>query len=256
MNYKKISLQKVFFCVGIITAFVGTAVSVKATAHPISDLPPLGDIKAAGKLVQEGDAAFAVTKVQEALADYQAALAASPFYEDAEIGAARCTAAEGDYDNAIKYYCASINGHHEEDDIDEMTEYILVLVRAGQSQEAVNAYNHVVDLCKKGYSVRKMELVPQKFSPDGSDYDPDELQAMTHLMRAMNSDSEGDGQADSEIQKAITLTPDSALVYYYKGILLDREKMSGARAAFQKAAALDEDNGNVKAAAEAALAGR
>jgi hypothetical protein len=50
MNYKKISLQKVFFCVGIITAFVGTAVSVKATAHPISDLPPLGDIKAAGKL--------------------------------------------------------------------------------------------------------------------------------------------------------------------------------------------------------------
>ena len=213
----------------------GLAVGAKATPSLGPDLPLIGNAPLAFKLDKAGKLAAEAGNIREARIDYQQALAACFTDETATLGVARCAVAEGDLTTAITCYRSAIYGHREDYDIDLLTEYILVLNQAGQGQEAVSLYNHVVDLCKKGYCVNKMEIAPQVFHLDGSDYVPARLQAMTHLIRALNSGNGEDKRILFETQKAITLAPDASIVYFYKGVLLSDTDKSGAKAAFQQA---------------------
>ncbi len=205
-----------------------------------SDLPLIGNATLAFKLDKAGSLAAEAGNIREAKMDYQQALAACLTDETATLGLARCAVAEGNLTTAITYYRSAVYGHREDYNIDLLTEYILVLNQAGQGQEAVSIYNHVVGLCKKGRCVNKMEIAPQVFRLDGSDYDPIELQAMTHLMRAMNSSTSDDKRASSEILSATTFAPTSPLVYFYKGVLLSHLSKDGAAEALQQARGLDD----------------
>lgn len=215
-------------------------VGVKATSPLGPDLPLIGNASLAFKLDKAGRLAAEAGNIREAKMDYQQALAACFTDETATLGLARCAVAEGDLTTAITYYRSAIYGHREDYNINLLTEYILVLNQAGQGQEAVSLYDHVVDLCKKGYCVNKMEIVPQSFGLDGSDYDPVKLQAMTHLMRAMNSSTGDDKRMLSEVQAATTLVPNSAIVYFYKGVLLSDLKKGGSTEAFRQAHDFDD----------------
>ncbi len=222
----------------------GIAVGADASSPLGPDLPLIGNAPLAFKLDKAGRLAAEAGNIREAKIDYQQALAACLTDETAILGLARCAVTEGDLTTAITYYRSAIYGHHEDDDIDLLTEYILVLNQAGQGQETVSLYNHVTDLCKKGRCIRKMEFVPRNFRLDGSDYDPAKLQAMTHLMRAMNSSTSDDKRAASEIQAATVFASTSPLVYFYKGLLLELlgpANNMGAKAAYQKAAELGDN---------------
>ncbi len=216
-------------------------VSVKAASPSGPDLPLIGDAFLATKLDKAGNIAAEAGNIREAKADYQQALAACFTDETATLGLARCAVAEGNLTTATAFYRSAIYGHHEDYDIDLLTEYILTLNQDGQGQEAVSLYNHVADLCRKGRCIRKMNLVPQNFRTDGSDYDPNVLQSMTHLIRAMNSSTSDDKRAMAEIDFAMTYEPSSSLVYFYKGVLLDPTDKMDAKAAYKKAAELGDE---------------
>jgi len=222
-----------------------TAMPIKAGQHLGSDLPLLGDFMTAGRLVKAGDIAAAAGRLGEARKDYQNALAASPCYEEAELGIARCAVAEGDFKAAITDFQATLLGRDENFNIDLLTEYGLALSQGGQGQEAASVYNHVVDLCKHGRSLTKMEILPPVFRLDGSDYSPSRMQAMTHLIRALNARTLDAGRISDEMQKAVTLAPDSSLVYFYQGVLLNHMSKTGAKDAFLHALTLD-DGSNAK----------
>ena len=230
------STKFVTFC------FVATSLFAGATGCAIArglgpGLPALGDSSAAAKYVYVWNIALSNGNLVEAQTDYQAALKASPFNEDATIGLARCSAAEGDYADALSKYQSVID--HNKDDIDWITEYVLVLQQAGSIPKAIFYYNHALDLCKRGLSAVPMDIYPSNFNPDGSDYNATELAAMSHIMRALNASNDDMIQKTSEIEKAQELAPQSSIVYFYRGVLLQDSKKPGARQAFKEALALD-----------------
>ena len=228
-------LKLALVCNAIVLLLGALAVGTNASSPLGPDLPLIGDAALASKLVKAGNTAADAGNIRQAKMDYQQALAACFTYENATLGLARCAVAEGDFITAVTYYRSAVYGHFEDDNIDLLTEYILVLNQAGQGQEAVSLYDHVADLCKKGYAVNKMDIPFPVFRLDGMDYAPAYLQAMTHLIRAVNSSNDDDKRIMSETQKAITLAPDASIVYFYKGILLSQTDKSGAKAAFQQA---------------------
>ena len=113
----------------------GSMAGVKAGSLLGPDLPLIGDAALASKLVKAGNTAAAAGNIREANMDYQQALAACFTYENATLGLARCVAAEGDFTTAATYYRSAVYGHFEDDNIDLLTEYILVLNQASQGQE-------------------------------------------------------------------------------------------------------------------------
>jgi hypothetical protein len=113
-------------------------------------------------------------------------------------------------------------------DIDLLTEYVLVLQKAGQIGEAITYYNRALDLSVKGYSGVRMETFPADFRSDGSDYDPAEMTAVTHLMRALNSSDDDAGRISSERLMALAAAPDSPIVRIYDSILAHRAKDAAA----------------------------
>jgi tetratricopeptide (TPR) repeat protein len=138
--------------------------------------------------------------------------------------------------------------------------YALLLVKTGQWAHAVQAYNRQLP-----YNGGDAALV-QAYS----DFTPDQPRS-TDMEVAIEIDlgmdfswygyhgtsQEKTQQALAHFQKALALEPDSPLANYYYGYGLQRMgQRQEAQAAFKKAADLDESDGDVKAAAEAALAGR
>ena len=199
MNLKLIRL-----CSGMVTLLIGMATCV--SARGLGPNPPVfGDYKTACNYVVLGNAALAKGYLAEADNDYHKALEASPFDEDATLGLARCAVAKGNYQDAVTQYHKVIV--YNEDDIDLMSEYILALQQAGQIPEAVQYYNNALNLCKKGVSVVPMDIYPTTFREDGSDYDPIEMAAMTHLMRALNSSCDDQQRKSAEMEKALDLAP-------------------------------------------------
>ncbi|MBV9850893.1 MAG: hypothetical protein JO250_14570 [Armatimonadetes bacterium] len=132
-----------------------------------------------------------------------------------------------------------------------MLPYALLLLKAGQWAQAVAAYNKQLPYLSDG----DMMLAHSHFSPDAPQ--PQELEAAIHIGLGLTGDFRGNhwnrGVGDptaSEFRKALALEPDSALAHYYYGHGLWRVgRKAEAKAAFQKAAALDQE-GKVKAQAQ------
>lgn len=221
-------------------AAIDTAAPVQAEQYPGSNLPLLGDAVKALTLIRSGDIAMSAGKVHDAQSFYADALVASPGIQSATLGLARCNVLQGDFASAVGYYRSAINGRNEDKNINLLSEYALALSQAGYRQDAVTVYNHVVDLCKSGYSVAPMPVLPSTFQKNGSDYQPARMQGMLHLIRAMNTSTSDEKRIQSEIDQAADLAPSSPLVPYYKGTLLISKDRDGAKKLFQRALRLDD----------------
>jgi tetratricopeptide (TPR) repeat protein len=159
--------------------------------------------------------------------------------------------AKGDTSGALSAYKALA-------DPDDLIPYALLLLRQGNWAEALATYEKALPYIGEGNLLR----ADNNFSLDTPQ--PQALEAAIHVARGLTYNI-GDivtphaqnDKALTEFQKATALAPDSALANYYVGYGLQRMgRRADAQAAFKKAAALDQSNGDVKAAAEAALAGR
>jgi len=229
-----------------------TPAIANTSQHIGSDLPLLGDVAKAAMFVRAGNVAAAAGNVHEAKNNYRNALSVSPTLEDATLGLARCATREGDFAAAIGYYQNAIYGHQEEFNIDLLTEYVLSLIQGGDRPQAIWVYNHVVGLCKQGMSCCPMQILPPAFLKNGSDYRPARIQAMTHLIRAMNSGTSNSNRMEAELHQAAALAPNSPLVYYYQGMLLMSKDKVAARKEFERARRMDD--GSHEAAIAKAIA--
>ncbi len=139
--------------------------------------------------------------------------------------------------------------------------YALLLLKSGQWEQAVAAYNQATALYPESNPVR----ANSHFSPDVPD--PTALAVMIHIARGQiyneHTNRSGESQnteALAEYGKALQLAPNSDLANYYYGVgwqklsPAERAKVGSvqqAKAALQKAVLLGK--GDVKKAAEKAL---
>jgi Flp pilus assembly protein TadD len=138
--------------------------------------------------------------------------------------------------------------------------YALLLLKTGHWAQAVEVYNRQLPYDGGDGALLQAE---SDFTPNVPR--PADMETAIHIDLGMalgwyeyhGTYQERTQQALSQFQKAMTLEHDAPLANYYYGYGLRRMgRKADAQAAFKKAAALDNSTGDVKAAAEAALAGR
>jgi tetratricopeptide (TPR) repeat protein len=200
--------------------------------------------------------AYQAGKYDEAIADAKQAMSVRIMDILGPRVLAQALEAKGDTARALQAYqaLADRGSSHPAD----LLPYALMLLHQGQWSMALAAYEKALPYVGDGNLLR----ADNDFAPDVPE--PTALEAAIHVARGLTY-STGDlvtphaqnDKALTEFQKATALAPDSALVNYYYGYGLRRSgRKADAEVAFKKAAALDENHGDVKAAAEAALAGR
>ena len=212
---------------------------------------------------QAGDAAMRAKDFTTAEADFRACISINP------LGAvkrklAEVLTAEGRIPEALQEYQAVIypGGGHGDDYSDPrcLLNYAILLNRTGQWDKAVFMYEKALPTLPGG----TMPQYAVQFDPD----DPQSvaLEAAAYVGLGLDSDFRCDDdvatgmhfdRAVAEFGKALALEPSWGMANYYYGYGLRKMgRKTEAQAAFKKAASLDQGNGDVKAAAEAALAGR
>ena len=227
-------------------------------------LPGGGDLQSrigpSFKLSQSGDEAAKNEDWQTARSKYQDALNLWPENPLAIYGLAKCAELDGDTTAAIGYYRKAIyyqgpkvastipNDGFQTNDVSRLMEYALLLSQTHQEIEAQKVYKRAAHLLNyqdsqfnNGKPFLKVLLPEFGTAPHQIAYTPQRLQAMAHVTLSLYS-SWFDGKiAMPEIQKALQLYPNSAVVYYYQGELLLAKDHDGAKAAYQKAAQLGDD---------------
>ncbi len=168
----------------------------------------------------------------------------------------RALEAEGNIPGALQAYKALADrGSYRPEDL---MPYALLLLHQGQWGAALAAYEKALPYVGEGNLLR----ASNDFSLNTPN--PAALEAAIHVARGLTysvgdlvTPHPQDDKALTEFQRATVLAPASPLASYYYGYGLQKMgRKTEAQAAFKKAAALDQGSGDVKAAAEAALAGR
>lgn len=163
---------------------------------------------------------------------------------------------QGKWEEALKKYQTLVKRGDVGPNV--LLPYALLLLNKGQVREALAAYEKALPFVNDA----EMLSSHDDFSPDN--VNPTALAAAIHVARSLLLAQGGIAyvfthhveydQALSEGEKALTLAPNSALANYYHGLVLRRMgRKDDAKAAYQKAATLDP-TGDVKAAADKALA--
>jgi tetratricopeptide (TPR) repeat protein len=191
----------------------------------------------------------------EAEAAARAALAAGPDAGFAQETLAGALYAQGKDQQALQAYAAlSDTGFAR-----NLLPYALLSLKTGHWVQAVAAYNNALPHLGFGDLMRQNgEFSPTKEQPAA-------LEAAIEVGMGLTGDGgnfhgtyqQRNDQSQVYFQKALALEPNSPLTNYYYGYGLQRMgHWKEAQTAFKKAASLDDGNGDVKAAAEKALAGR
>lgn len=222
------------------------------------------------KLVQTGKEAAKRGAWQEARSDYQRVLDIEPSNQEATYGIAECAGVAGDVRSEIKYFRTAIYAHNpsgfgtvlgdgfRENMPDKLMAYVLLLSRTGQDQEALFVYRRAADLLnyEQGRPVLKVllpEVVAERTLPAQVRYTPERLQALAETAIAHEEMAFGSNkEALAYMQEAVKLYPDSPVTHYYLGEELLRTNGLGAKAAYQKAVQLG-DNQTIAAAKERIL---
>ncbi len=221
-------------------------------------------------LADKGDADAARGDWAQADAHYRQALALWPGNDNALYGLGKEADAAGDTAGALGYYRKAIYTtnprHHglvpgdgyDTNDVVRLMEFVLLLDKAGQKQEALAVYGRAAYLLNYrdadtngGKPYLKVLLPGFDASPDAVSYTPRRLQAMARVAISNEERAFGSEDALPQAQEAVRLYPDSPITYFYLGKQLDFMEKKGAKAAYEKAAALGDDK--VVAAAQEEL---
>jgi len=213
-------------------------------------------------IVKAGDDLAKSGQWQGAQSQYQQALDVSPKYGSAHrlalYGLIACCQATGDtvgglaYSRQAIYRGGSTTGGFYENDTKKLMQFALLLNKAGQAAEAVSVYNHAayaLDYQDSQYSGGKPhlkallpELVAERTLPTQERYTPERLQALAETAVAHEEMAFGSNkEALAHLREAAKFYPDSPVTNYYLGEGLLRTNDPGAKAAYQKAAQLGDD---------------
>ncbi len=214
---------------------------------------------AASQAVSEGEAYFKAGNTHLAIDSYKAALDISPTNGLAYRRLAEAYTALGKLDEASRAFHKFLvegfgpgNGNGGVGDTaDEWAEYALVLVKTGQSAEAIRCYNHAASLLdfedskdnggKPALKVLFPEIVSGDALPEQVQYTPERLQALADSLLAYEQQGFwSDKEVLTHAQKAAKLYPDSGVTHYYLGEVLPPSNPQ-QKAAYQKAAELGDD---------------
>ena len=213
-----------------------------------SDLSDLGNADAA-----RGD-------WPKASAHYRQALDLWPDSANALYGMGKCADAAGDTAGAITYYRTVIyprkpvspgspaDDRYTTNNVVRLMEFVLLLDKGGQKQEALAAYHQAAQLLNYqdadthgGKPYLKVLLPKFDGSPDALPYTSQHLQAMAHTAICIEQENFG-GDADLwQAKEAVRLYPDSPITNFYLGEQLIRGQGKGAKEAYTKAATLGDD---------------
>ncbi len=206
-------------------------------------------------LAKQGDAAAEKRDWRQAHKYYRKALAVWPDNSLALYGMGRCADTAGDTASAVKYYRTATyadNSPHsiynsQTNDSVRLMEFVLLLSKAGQEQEALTVYRRAVGFVNYMDGHQNVDVLLPDFQSGGWAYTPQRLQAMAHLGLAVGHGYPGNWETKKalvDIQEANRLAPDSPLPYFYKGRRLvgiggrSRETL----AAFRMATQLGDDD--------------
>lgn len=205
------------------------------------------------KFVKQGNIAADQGDWQAAKADYQQAQSLFPNYSEALYGLGQCADAEGDTAGAIRYYRRAIYSHdpnrygtvpgdgYQTNDVERLMEYVLLLSKAGQNNEAVSVYRRAAGLLNYEDGRQNLDVLLPNFSPSGWAYTPKRLQAMAHIAIAYRKENFNDTLALSHLQQAVTLAPDSPLPYFYRARYWSHHREDkDAKADYAKAAQIGD----------------
>ena len=135
-------------------------------------------------------------------------------------------------------------------------EFAILLSQTGQIEEALAIYYHAAaslnDMDGKPHlKVLLPELVEERTLPDQVRYTSEHLQALAETAIAHEEDLFGENKETiAHMQEAVKLYPDSPVTHYYLGEILLTTDRAGAKAAYQKAAELGDDQTQAAVKAE------
>ena len=178
--------------------------------------------------------------------------------------------AAGDIASAIRYYRKVIytndpNQHgtvvgdgFDTNDVIRLMEFVLLLNKDGQTPEALTVYRRAAHLLNYrdadtngGKPYLKVLLPGFDADPNAVIYTPQRLQAMARVAISIEEGDSGSKDALPQSREAVRLYPDSPITYFYLGKQLGLMQKKEAKVAYQKAAALGDDQ--VVAAAQEEL---
>ncbi len=269
----------------ILVVGIASAQTTHVRHHPKPNLPSGGSAPGIGlpggadpsikigdssTLSEAGDAAVKQGDWETARSKYQDALDLWPDNTLALYGMAKCAENDRDTAAAINFYRMIIYSHdpkvygtvpgdgYRTNNVRWMMEFVLLLSQAHHDVEAQKVYKraaHVVNYQDSQFNGGKpflKVLLPEFGSGPGQiAYTPNRLQALAHVALSLPAVFSDQTVAMPEIQKALQLYPDSAVVNYYRGELFAAKRDKETKAAYEKAAQLGDDQ--VKAAAHDAL---
>ena len=208
-------------------------------------------------LSKQGDIAIKGGNWTQAHTYYQQALEVWSDNSNALYGLGKCADAAGDTPSAVRYYRTATyaeNSPHtkwntQTNNVTRLMEFVLLLSKTGQQQEALAVYNRAAHLlnyrdadANGGKPYLKVLLAEFGTDPDAVAYTPARLQAMAHIALSIEAGAFGSKDALPQAQQAVRLYPDSPIPYFYLGEQLKLMQKKEAKAAYQKAAALGDDH--------------
>ncbi len=204
---------------------------------------------------KQGDTSLQRLNWRGAQQEYQEALRLWPGNMEALYGLGKCSQTAGDQVKAVEYYRKAVYTGNTSDkgfretNTTRLMEFALLLNRAGQSSEAVLVYNHAAHALdyqdsqfnggKPNLKVLLPELVMERTLPEQVQYTPEHLHALADTALAHENHDAKEERA--QMQEAVKLFPDSPVTHYYLGDVLLRANDPEAKAAYQKAIELGND---------------
>ena len=193
-----------------------------------------------------GKEAFRSGQYSKAIQAFRKAMRFEPEYFIALQPLAEAYAADGQLGPAISAYRALIYPRPGQDWTTSnqvsptvLMNYSLVLLQAGQEQEALAMYNRAVPLLNYDHGKQRasVSVLLPGIGQDGLPYNSQLLQAMARLGAGIST-SGFDGK---QIQEAARLAPDSPVTNFYLGEYLSVSRQEGAKEALEKAALLGDE---------------
>lgn len=231
-----------------------------AYAPPVVDQDSFRRIDKSVDLAKAGDEAAERGDWPQATTYYQQALNLWPDNSTSLYGLGKAADAAGDTANAIGYYrkvvYTSDPSRHgtvvgdgfDTNDVTRLMEFVLLLSKAGQKQEALAVYRRAAHLLNYrdadtngGKPYLKVLLPEFGVDPNAAVYTPQRLQAMARVAISIEAGAFGSKDALPQVQEAVRLYPDSPITYFYLGEQLHLMQRKEAKAAYAKAAALGDE---------------